>query len=94
MYDATMSEQREVLLGNYIIQQVLSLPALSDELFVQICVQMWAKHQSDVSRSKISHLMSMCLSVLPPSADLYKYLLKYASDRHSMVSRPFANTNY
>jgi len=36
MYDATMSEQREVLLGNYIIQQVLSLPALSDELFVQV----------------------------------------------------------
>lgn len=31
-----MSEQKEVLLGNYIIQQVLSSPSLNDELFVQV----------------------------------------------------------
>ena len=36
MYDANMSEQKEVLLGNYIIQQVLSSPSLNDELFVQV----------------------------------------------------------
>lgn len=36
MYDAHMSEQKETLLGNYIIQEVLSSPSLNDELFVQV----------------------------------------------------------
>ena len=46
---------------------------------LQICVQMWAKSQSDVSREKISLLLAVCLSAIPPSAALYKYLLKYVT---------------
>ena len=36
MYDVNMSGRREVLLGNYIVQQVLASPSLRDELFVQV----------------------------------------------------------
>jgi len=36
MYDATMSEQKEILLGNYIIQKALSSFDLRDELLVQV----------------------------------------------------------
>lgn len=37
MYDANMSEEKELLVGNYIIHQTLRSAALRDELLVQVC---------------------------------------------------------
>ena len=55
--------------------QGLTNEKLRDEILCQLCNQTW-KNENEANAERGWLLMSNCLSVFPPSDNLYKYLLK------------------
>ncbi|XP_064594768.1 unconventional myosin-XV-like isoform X2 [Liolophura sinensis] len=79
MNDTNMSEKREKILGDYIIQQGLQHEQLRDEIYCQLCNQTW-RNETVSSAERGWFLLALCLGCFQPSETLYKYLLKYVSD--------------
>ena len=52
---------------------------LRDEIYCQLANQTW-RNDNEANCERGWLLMANCLSCFPPSATLYKYLLKYCSD--------------
>lgn len=79
MNDNTLTELREKIFLDFIINSALKHDYLRDELLCQLCNQTWKnENQINVNRGWI--LMINCLSSFSPSSNLFKYLLKYLSD--------------
>jgi len=78
MGDASITASREVILGNYIILIGIKNVDIRDEMYTQICNQIWS-NGNEASQQRGWLLVSLCLSCFPPSALMYKYLLKYVS---------------
>ncbi|KAK6169157.1 hypothetical protein SNE40_020262 [Patella caerulea] len=79
MNDEKMSEKRQKMVSDYIVQMGLQNEGLRDELYCQLINQTW-KNQKLSAVEKGWLLMAMCLSCFPSSSTLFKYLLKYVSD--------------
>ncbi|ESO87136.1 hypothetical protein LOTGIDRAFT_229291 [Lottia gigantea] len=79
MNDTSMSEKRQKIVADYIVQMGLQNEGLRDELYCQLVNQTW-KNQKIESVEKGWLLLAMCLSCFPSSSTLFKYLLKYVSD--------------
>ncbi|XP_043211488.1 unconventional myosin-XV-like [Amphibalanus amphitrite] len=79
MNDNSLNDAREKALGDYIVNKGLTNEKLRDEILCQLCNQTW-KNDNEANAERGWLLMSNCLSVFPPSDNLYKYLLKYVSD--------------
>lgn len=67
------------ILADSFIQAILNLKSIP--FLLQVCVQMWSRSQSDICRRKISILLTMCASALPPSHVLYNYVLKWVESQ-------------
>ncbi|XP_022092441.1 unconventional myosin-XV-like [Acanthaster planci] len=74
-----LSKDKEMLIGNYIVQKGISNRALRDEIYSQLCNQTW-KAPEALAEERAWLLMANLMSVCPPSKRFYKYLLKYVSD--------------
>ncbi|XP_076448222.1 unconventional myosin-XV-like isoform X2 [Babylonia areolata] len=79
MSENNMSEKREKLLADYIVQMGLQDEGLRDEVLCQLANQTWL-NQSPEQGDRLWRLMATCLSAFMPSDTLFKYLLKYVSD--------------
>ena len=79
MNDATLTEFREKIFLDFIINSALKHEYLRDELICQLCNQTW-KNENQINVNRGWLLMINCLSVFSPSSNLFKYLLKYLSD--------------
>ena len=75
MNDSHLSGKKEKALADYIVQKGLSNPDLRDEILCQLCNQTW-KNDNAANNERGWQLLASCLSAFPPSARLYKYLLK------------------
>ncbi|XP_038064735.1 unconventional myosin-XV-like [Patiria miniata] len=74
-----LSKDRELLIGNYIVQKGIGNKALRDEIYCQLCNQTW-KNAAPQAQERAWLLMANLMSAFPPSKRFYKYLLKYVSD--------------
>ncbi|PVD39191.1 hypothetical protein C0Q70_01819 [Pomacea canaliculata] len=79
MSEENMTEKREKILSDYIVQMGLQNEGLRDELLCQVANQAW-QNQNAEQIERIWRLMASCLSCLMPSSSLFKYLLKFVSD--------------
>ena len=79
MNDGQLSGQKEKILGDYIINKGIRNEKLRDEIYCQLANQTW-RNDNEANCERGWLLMANCLSCFPPSATLYKYLLKYCSD--------------
>lgn len=79
MCDSKMNDRKKKIISDYIIQKGLQNEPLRDEIYCQIANQTWMNHNSSQSEHGWL-LMANCLSCIPPSQTLSKYLLKYVSD--------------
>ncbi|XP_026686841.1 unconventional myosin-XV-like [Diaphorina citri] len=79
MNDDSLTGKKEQVLGDYIAYKGLSNEKLRDEILCQLVNQTW-RNDNTASCERGWLLMANCLSVFPPSAPLYKFLLKYVSD--------------
>lgn len=79
MNDYTLTELREKLFLDFIINSALKHDYLRDELLCQLCNQTW-KNENQTNMNRGWLLMVNCLSAFSPSSSLFKYLLKYLSD--------------
>lgn len=76
MGDPYVNDERELVVGNYIVQQAIYNPELRDEIYCQLCNQTWL-NPNEVNAERGWLLMTICLSCFPPSDRLYPYLLCY-----------------
>ncbi|KAL8573674.1 hypothetical protein ACOMHN_007227 [Nucella lapillus] len=74
-----MSEKKEKVLTDFIVQMGLQHEGLRDELLCQVVNQTW-QNQDLQHAERMWKLMASCLSCFMPSSTLFKYLLKYVSD--------------
>ena len=86
MNDYTLTEVREKLFLDFIINSALKHSYLRDELLCQLVNQTW-KNENQVNANRGWLLMVNCLSSFCPSASLFKYLLKYLSDHATIDYR-------
>ena len=75
MNDAHLTGKREIALADYIVHLGLANEYLRDEILCQLCSQVF-QNSNDANTERGWVLVSACLSAFPPSAALYKYLLK------------------
>ena len=80
MNDHTLTELREKIFLDFIINSVLKHDYLRDELLCQLCNQTW-KNENPINANRGWLLLINCLSAFSPSPNLFKYLLKYLSDQ-------------
>uniref|UniRef100_A0A7M5V4L1 Unconventional myosin-XV n=1 Tax=Clytia hemisphaerica TaxID=252671 RepID=A0A7M5V4L1_9CNID len=79
MEDENMTGVQQYILGNYIINKGIASVDLRDEIYTQLCRQLWKNPQrTSVLRGWL--LMGLCLCTFPPTRRMEKYLLKYISD--------------
>lgn len=86
MNDHTLTEVREKLFLDFIINSALKHSYLRDELLCQLVNQTW-KNENSINVNRGWLLMVNCLSAFCPSASLFKYLLKYLSDNATIDCR-------
>lgn len=79
MNDESLTDRKEQVLGDYICYKGLTNEKLRDEILCQLVNQTW-RNDVQANNEKGWLLMASCLSVFPPSSNLYKFLLKYVSD--------------
>ncbi|XP_032227086.2 unconventional myosin-XV isoform X2 [Nematostella vectensis] len=80
MEDETLDRATEFIIGNYIIQRGLLNPEVRDEIYCQLCNQVWG-NPKESSNEKAWLLMALCMSSFMPSSTLFPHLLKFASDQ-------------
>ncbi|XP_078611849.1 unconventional myosin-XV-like isoform X5 [Branchiostoma floridae x Branchiostoma japonicum] len=80
MGDTRLTEEKERLLGNYIVQMGLKNEAVRDEILCQLCSQTWGEGPAHWNRERGWILLTNCLSSWFPSPTLYKYLLNHVSN--------------
>ncbi|XP_071964019.1 unconventional myosin-XV-like [Antedon mediterranea] len=79
MGDQQMEKNTANIYGNFIVQEGLNYPKLTDEIYSQLCNQTFG-NPSEAENERGWILMANLLGCVPPSKKLYKYLLKYVSD--------------
>ncbi|XP_076459661.1 unconventional myosin-XV-like isoform X2 [Babylonia areolata] len=79
MCETNMSEKKEKVLADYIVQMGLEQVGLRDEILCQVVNQTWL-NQDLQQAERMWKLAASCLSAFMPSSALFKYLLKYVSD--------------
>ncbi|KAI8796897.1 unconventional myosin-XV isoform X2 [Biomphalaria glabrata] len=79
MCDTHMSEKKEKILSDFIVQMGLKYESLRDEILCQIVNQTWL-NQNLERLERLWRLLANCLCCFNPSPTLFKYLLKYVSD--------------
>ncbi|XP_049869603.1 unconventional myosin-XV [Pectinophora gossypiella] len=72
------NESRQKVLADYIASRGLSSRGLRDEILVQLCNQ---ASGNDASADRVWALMAHCLAVIQPGPPLYKYLVRFVSER-------------
>ncbi|XP_066291103.1 unconventional myosin-XV-like isoform X2 [Branchiostoma lanceolatum] len=80
MGDTRLTEEKERLLGNYIVQMGLKNEAVRDEILCQLCSQTWDEGPVRFNYERGWVLLTNCLSSWFPSPTLYKYLLNHVSN--------------
>ena len=80
------TDNREHVVGNYLIQQAISNVELRDELYCQLCNQTWL-NPNEVNSERGWLLLAMVLGCVPPSDKLYPYLLCYIT-AHGVHTAP------
>ncbi|XP_078692173.1 unconventional myosin-XV-like isoform X3 [Branchiostoma floridae x Branchiostoma belcheri] len=80
MGDTRLTEEKERLLGNYIVQMGLKNEAVRDEILCQLCSQTWGDGLVSLNYERGWILLTNCLSSWFPSPTLYKYLLNHVSN--------------
>ncbi|KAH9502357.1 hypothetical protein Btru_073529 [Bulinus truncatus] len=79
MCDTHMSEKKEKVLCDFIVQMGLKYESLRDEILCQLVNQTW-QNQNMERIERVWRLLANCLCCFNPSSTLFKYLLKYVSD--------------
>lgn len=79
MNDPTLTDLREKIFLDFIINSAIKHDYLRDELLSQLSNQTW-KNENQINVNRGWLLFVNCLSCFSPSANLFKYLLKYLSD--------------
>ncbi|KAK7507605.1 hypothetical protein BaRGS_00001540, partial [Batillaria attramentaria] len=79
MCEQNISEKREKILSDYIVQMGLQHEGLRDELLCQLANQTWQNQNPD-QMERAWRLITNALCCFMPSPTLFKYYLKYVSD--------------
>lgn len=79
MGENNVSEKREKVLSDYVVQMGLQHEGLRDELLCQLANQTWQNQNVDHTE-RAWRLIANALCCFMPSPTLFKYYLKYVSD--------------
>lgn len=83
--DKNLDSAKEKALADYIVHKGQSSRSVRDEIYVQLCNQVYKVDESQSLR--VWQLMGHCLSSFQPGPALHKYLIKFVADNAPMSIR-------